>query len=163
VSKPATAALYNGRIEFTPPANWIIVKSNISPELAVVYSAGEDKDGFFALQVLPENALITPAAAKAMVKQLNTNHQKANQEMIEPPIIEKDVRFAIRIHERYKTKEGKTADETHLFRQVAGRAMELDVQSLSPDASQVDMVKKIGEDALISAHWVVTKPGKKGQ
>jgi hypothetical protein len=149
-TQPATALMLNGRIEFTPPAGWKQVKNDQSPEMMMVYIA-DDHDGFFRLVVLPENAAIDADAARKYVAQLRNSHKNANQDMVKGPDIEKDDRFAIRIHERYKIKD-KTADETYLYRLVNGRAMELQVQSISDDAAHVAGVHKTAEDVLLSAH-----------
>jgi len=157
---PAPATLFGGKIEYTPPAGWSTVQSNLPADVAAVYIA-DDHDGYCALQVLPENASISSSAAQKILAQLRVNHKKAGQEIVEPAKIIKDPHFAIRIHERYKTKEGGVADESHLYRQVGGRAMELDVQSLSDNSKQVQLVQKAGEDLLLSAHWVKATSGKK--
>jgi len=151
-TKPATATLFNGRIEYTPPLDYKIQQGNISGDMAAIYIAN-DEDGYFAIQVLPENASTNPDAARKIVAQLRISHKKNGQAIDLDPTIEKDPRFVIKIHERYHTKEGKIADETHLYRVIAGRAMELDVQSLSTNADHVDGVRKTGEDVLISARW----------
>ena len=143
--------MLNGRIEYTPPAGWKQVKNDQSPEMMMVYIA-DDHDGFFRLVVLPENAAIDADAARKYVPQLRNSHKSANQAMVKTPELEKDGRFGIKIHERYKTKDGKTADETYLYRQVNGRVMELQVQSLSDDAAHVAEVHKTAEDVLLSAH-----------
>jgi hypothetical protein len=148
----ATATLFNGRIEYIPPADWKIQHSNLPGDIAAIYVAA-DEDGYFALQVLPENAVTTPDVAQKICLQLRMNHKKRGQAMDLAPVVEKDARFPIKIHERYKTKEGKTADETHMYRVIAGRAMELDVQSLSENADHIELVRKTGEDVLLSARW----------
>lgn len=156
----AAGTLLDGRIEYQPPDGWKTVKSNLPAELAAVYVA-PDHDGYFALQVLPENAAISPAAAKKIVAQLKINHKKRKQEIVLEPQIEEDKRFAIRIHERYKTADGKTADESHLYRLVGGRALELDVQSLSEEPEKVAAVLKTADEVLLSATWV--KPNRKSK
>jgi hypothetical protein len=151
-TQSSSATLFNGRIEYAPPAGWRLQESNLPGNMAAVYIAA-DEDGYFALQVLPENASTNADAAKKIVAQLRINHKKNGQALDLAPVIEKDPRFAIKIHERYKTKDGKIADETHMYRLVAGRALELDVQSLSENADHVDGVRKTAEDVLISARW----------
>jgi hypothetical protein len=151
-TKPAPATLFAGRIEFTPPADWEVIKSPQTSDMIALYLAA-DHDGYFAIQVLPADAMTTAAAAAKIVSQLHANHKKAGQEIVEEAKVEKDPRFAIKIHERYKTKDGKVADETHLYRQVGGRAIELDVQSLSEDQGHIDEVRKAGEETLASALW----------
>ena len=151
-TQPATGAMLNGQIEYAPPSGWKTVKSDVPGDLQVVYLA-DDQDGFFRLMVLPENAAIDANAAKQYAANLRANHKNANQEMVQPPEIEKDARFAIKIHERYKNKEGKIVDETYIYRQVNSRAMEIQVQSLSPDVAHVSGVHKTAEDVILSAHW----------
>ncbi|HET6251878.1 MAG TPA: hypothetical protein VFE47_29605 [Tepidisphaeraceae bacterium] len=149
---PKPATLLGGRIEFMPPADWSVVKSPQSSNTVAIYMA-DDHDGYLAIAVLPDNAATTPQAARRILVQLRINHKKAGQEVVEEATVEKDPRFAMRIHERYKTKDGKVADETHLYRQVAGRVLELDVQSVSDDQPKIDATQKAGEDMLLSAVW----------
>ena len=108
-------------------------------------------DGVMVIAVLPPEASIKPEAALAMVRQLRMNHQKAGQEMIAPPKIERDPHFAIRIQEKYRTKDGKVADELHLFREVGKRALSLTVQSISTEQDKATAVHKKGEETLLSA------------
>jgi hypothetical protein len=44
---------------------------------------------------------------------------------------------------------------------VNGRALELDIQSLSEDAEHLEAVHKVGQETLASAHWVKPSAKKK--
>lgn len=156
-SQPAAVKLLGGRIEFTPPAGWTAQtpKSGASDRIAIFLAA--DHDGFFDVQVLPTNASITPKAGKAMIGALLKGHKNRHQEVVENPTLVEDGRVAIHIHERYKNSQGVVVDESHLFRQVGGRAVEVDVQSASDDKDHVAAVQKAAEDALVSAKWVRPK------
>ena len=145
---PNDHSLLAGKIQFTPPQDWKFQRSNADDSAIFI---APDHDGVMVIAVLPPEASIKPQAALAMVRQLRTNHQKAGQEMIAPPKIERDPHFAIRIHEKYKTKDGKVADELHLFREVSKRAVSLTVQSISTDEDRINAVHKQGEETLLSA------------
>jgi hypothetical protein len=86
-----------------------------------------------------------------MTQQLRQNRRGAREEIVMFPKVERDPRFSIRIHEKYKTKDGKTADELHLFREVGKRAVSLAVQSLSTDEDHINAVHQQGEETLLSA------------
>jgi len=149
---PATAptdhSLLGGKIHFTPPQDWKYQRSNADDSAIFI---APDHDGVMVIAVLPPEASIKPEAALAMVRQLRMNHQKAGQEMIAPPKIERDPHFAIRIQEKYRTKDGKVADELHLFREVGKRAISLTVQSISTEEDKATAVHKKGEETLLSA------------
>ena len=143
-----TRALLGGLIQFTPPKDW---KSQPSPSDDAAIFIAPDHDGVMVISVLPPQASIKPDAAPEMLRQLRTNHQRARQAMVAAPKVERDVRFSIRIHEKYMTKDEKVADELHLFREVGKRAVSLTVQSLSRDDDQINAVHKAGEETLLSA------------
>ncbi|HZL34385.1 MAG TPA: hypothetical protein VFC78_03680 [Tepidisphaeraceae bacterium] len=160
-SQPATATLLGGKIAFAAPDGWKRQAIQRPGDAIAIYIA-PDHDGFFDIQALPDNAAITPQAARLMVTQLRNGHKKAGQQILEGPEILKDAQVAISIHERYKTKDGKTADEKHLFRQVGARAVEVDVQSLSEDPEHIAAVDQKAEETLLSARWVRIAPRRKG-
>ena len=86
-TQPATATLFNGRIEYTPPLDYKIQQGNISGDMAA--NIANDEDGYFAIQVLPENASTNPDAAKKIVAQLRISHKKNGQAIDLDPTIEK--------------------------------------------------------------------------
>ncbi len=67
-----------------------------------------------------------------------------------PATAEKDSRFEMRIHEKYKL-QGKTLDSLHLYRSVGPRSLELLVSTLSDDADAVTEMQKVGEQVILSA------------
>ena len=151
-----TATMLGGKIEYTPPEGWHQAEATAKPEEAAAYIAN-DHDGLMAIQALPSDAAISPDAAQAMVRQLRANHKKAGQEIVLDPKLEKDPRFAIRIHEQFKLKSGKTADELHLYRKVGGRSVMVNAQSLSDDEEHIKGVHTTAEEVLMSAVWVKKK------
>ncbi|MDB5289815.1 MAG: hypothetical protein JWL69_1056 [Phycisphaerales bacterium] len=158
-TKPAEeATLLGGIVHYAPPDEWKIVPAN-SNDTTATYIA-TDHDGLLSMQVLPSNAAIDAAAGKALVTRLRQNHKLAKQEIVLEPRLEPDDAFALRIHERYKNKEGKVVDELHLYRQVGGRAVMLTVQSLSTDEEKIRKVHKVGEDMLTSATFQPKRRGK---
>jgi hypothetical protein len=161
--KPATqaaadASLLGGIVHYAPPEEWKLVPANTNDTTATYIAS--DHDGLLAMQVLPSNAAIDAAAGKALVTKLRQNHKLARQEVVLDPRLEPDDSFALRIHERYKDKEGKVVDELHLYRQVGGRAVMLTVQSLSKDEDQIRKVHTVGEEMLTSATF---KPKRRGK
>jgi hypothetical protein len=146
---PSDRSLLGGKIQFTPPHDWKYQQSNADDSAIFI---APDHDGVMVISVLPPQASIKPEAALAMVRQLRMNHQKAGQEMVAPPKIGRDPRFAIRIQEKYRTRDGKVADELHLFREVGKRAVSLTVQSISTEEDRIAAVHKQGEETLISAN-----------
>jgi hypothetical protein len=149
-TQSAEASLLHGQIRYTPPETWRNAPSNAAADMAATYLA-PDHDGLLLIEVLPENAVISPQAGSALVVKLRANHKKAGQAIVMDPTVEKDARFSIRIHEKYKTKDGATADELHLYRKVGSQAVSVTVQSLSEDQKHIDVVHRAGEETLLSA------------
>lgn len=150
-SAPRTAKLLKGKIEYHPPEGWeLSVGSSNDLQGAWVQPDGP---GILAIQVMPDDAMINERAAKAMLKQLHENHVKAKDEIVLEPKLEKDNRFAIRIHERDKHKD-HLSDELHLYKMVGGRPCMLTVNAVTEDEDEAKKVHQIGEEVLLSAKFV---------
>ena len=149
-SKPAAATLLDGKISYVIPAHWTAVKSSLPSDIAATYVA-PDHDGVMLIEVLPEKAWIAPEAGPKLAAQFRASRKKAGQTIIMDPKVEKDPHFSIRIHEKYKNKEGAVADELHLYKKIGDRPVSVTVQSFSEDEHHVDAIHKVGSDTLISA------------
>ena len=149
-SKPSSATLLDGKIGYVVPAHWTAVKSSLPSDIAATYVA-PDHDGVLLIEVLPEKAWIAPEAGPKLAAQFRASRKRAGETIVLDPKVEKDSHFSIRIHEKYKNKQGAVADELHLYKMVGGRAVSVTVQSFSEDEHHVDAIHKVGSDTLISA------------
>lgn len=151
-----TGKLLKGKIEYQPPEGWeLSIGSSDDLKAAWVQADGP---GVLAIQVMPDNAVINERAAKAIVKQLHENHVKAKDQIILEPSLDVDLRFAIRIHERYKHKDkDEVSDELHLYKAVGSRPCMLTVNAVTADQDEAKKVHEIGEETLLSAKFVRKK------
>lgn len=149
-NKPATATLLDGKISYAIPSHWTTVKSSLPTDIAATYVA-PDHDGVLLIEVLPEKAWIAPEAGPKLAAQFRASRKKAGETIVLDPKVEKDSHFSIRIHEKYKNKQGAVADELHLYKKIGDRAVSVTVQSFSEDEHHVDAIHKVGSDTLISA------------
>jgi len=149
-SKPAAATLLDGKISYVVPAHWTAVKSSLPSDIAATYVA-PDHDGVLLIEVLPEKAWIAPEAGPKLAAQFRASRKKAGETIVLDPKVEKDSHFSIRIHEKYKNKQGAVADELHLYKKIGDRPVSVTVQSFSEDEHHVETIHKVGSDTLISA------------
>lgn len=149
-SKPAAATLLDGRISYVVPAHWMAVKSSLPSDIAATYVA-PDHDGVLLIEVLPEKAWIAPEAGPKLAAQFRASRKRAGQAIVLDPKLEKDPHFPIRIHEKYKNKQGAVADELHLYRKIGDRAVSVTVQSFSEDEHHIETIHKVGSNTLVSA------------
>jgi hypothetical protein len=153
-SKPALGpptSLSSGLIEFNaPPEPWATPEEKPNAD-GVVYTT-KDRLGQMQVQVLPKDASVTQNAAVAIMKDLREKRAKGGVTVVMPATVEKDSRFAIKIHEKYKI-EKKTVDALHLYRNVGPRAVMSVISSLAEDAGADAAILKTGEDVLLSAKF----------
>jgi hypothetical protein len=82
--------------------------------------------------------------------------------MLLEPTVESDDRFALLIHERYEVKDGKVADQVHVYRYVGQRLAMATINAVCDDQADAEAYHKVGQDVLLSINGpgVKTKPGK---
>ena len=149
-------SLLGGRIMFTPPPadKWKPADHPANDSTAAFVA--ENHEGAMALQVLPSDAQLSGQMAQAIVRQLRDNRRRAKQKMALEPKVERDPRFALRIHEKIEEKD-KIADQLHLYRDLGPRIVMLTVSALVTKDGDPKPVHKAGEDVLLSAKWVKKK------
>ena len=133
-----------------PPDPWA-TPAHDSNKDSIVYTTG-DRLGQMAILVEPKDMSTSENVAAAIVKELRAKRQKAGIKVIMPAKVEKDSRFAIRIHEKYMVGD-KTSDSVQLFRNVGPRVVLVIVASLADNADAVAAMHKAGEDVLLSAKF----------
>ncbi len=150
-SAPRTAKLLKGRIEYQPPEGWELSIGSSNDRTATWGQT--DGPGILAIQVMPDDAVITQRTAKAMVKQLHDAHVKAKDQVILEPTLETDSRFAIRIRERFK-HGADFSDQLHLYKMVGARPCMLTVNAMTDDQDAAKAVHQAGEQTLLSAKFI---------
>ena len=154
--RPAPASLLGGRVTFTPPPQNDWKPAHAPGGDAPAAFVREDEGGVMALQILPSDAQVSPQMGPALLKQLRENHKNAGQDVTMPPKIERDKRFARRIHERYKAGD-KEYDELHLYRDLGPRIVMVTVNTIVQKEKDAKRELKAGEDVALSAKWVKKK------
>src|SRR5438874_8749119 len=106
-TEPATAMLAGG-IVFTPPAEWTPAGHGGNGKILAYQAA--DESGVMAVNVDQQEASLANNDAAAIKigqmvsKQIRDNAAKSNGsvQIIDPPKLEKDDRFFLRVHHRFK-------------------------------------------------------------
>lgn len=155
---PASESLLGGKVEFAPPAadEWERAHTTGAGDVAA-YMNKEHK-GMIALQVLPADAEISPQMGGAIIRQLRQNHKQAGQKIVMDPKVERDPRFDLRVHEKFR-QDDKTVDQLHLYRNLGPRVVMLTAQAQADSDEQSKPIFKAGETLALSARWV--KPAHK--
>jgi hypothetical protein len=153
-SKPALGeqrSLANDLIQYNEPLEPWATPAHDSTRDSIVYTTS-DRLGQLAILVEPKDMSTSENVAAAIVKELRAKRQKAGTKVIMPAKVEKDSRFAIRIHEKYVVG-GKTSDSVQLFRNVGPRVVLVIVASVADDGDAVAAMHKTGEEVLLSAKF----------
>jgi len=138
-----------------PPApEWSAVNPDPAAESITFLNAGHD--GAIQLVLLAKDADVGPGVAMnvavAIVKQLKQQHAEQKTVMVMDPKIEKDKRFAIVIHEKYKVGDA-VADQLHIYKSVGPRVLMLTVNTTAADPDKVASVQKDAEEMLAAAKF----------
>lgn len=152
---PATApaeskrfTLAEGLIRYTPPDGWIEAK-NVSRDDRAGF-VPESRRGVLLIEVWPADGSLSAKAARAICRRIDQTRRKEEAEVLMPATIERDKRFDLRIHERYRQKE-QTSDQLRLYRSVGGRIVVVTVNTASPDPDEVKDIHGAAEKMLLSA------------
>jgi hypothetical protein len=142
-----TEKLGGGKVEFTPPEGWTKSDKNSSPGKAAYVSPGGE--GMLLVE-LPPNMQVAEGTGDAIIRQLRSMRQKEGSK----PIVlkaEPDDRFDLRIVDRFTLKNGREAEQLHLYKKVGARVVMVTVNSVAQDAEATKKIHAAGEDALLSA------------
>ncbi len=160
-SAPATQpgvkeSLADGTVEFSRPADWEEAKKNRSPLRAAWVSP--DHKGMILVEVWPEGDITEGTGPKTVAKLRADRKKQANVKVVMEATVEKDPRFALRVHEKYQhTGDGTVDDVLRLGRKVGGRVVMVTVWSKSPDDARDKEILQTGETVMLSAAPVKKK------
>lgn len=147
--------LADGTVEFTRPGDWKEAKKNRTPLRAAWVSP--DHKGMILVEVWPEGEITQTTGPKTVSKLRVDRRKQANVQVVKEAELEKDPRFAMRIHEKYQHKADSTVDDVlRLARKVGGRVVMVTVWSKSPEDARDKEIHAAGEAIMLSA-----KPAKK--
>ncbi len=151
--------LGDSKFRLTPPPDSTWEKSEKPGAQNFIAYISKNHDAVMAIQLLPPDMEINQAVTDALIKQLKSSRTKSKSKMLLEPTVEPDDRFALKIHERYEVKDGKVADQIHVYRYLGQRIALATVNVVNDDADKVKTYHAAAEDALASTTW----PGMKRQ
>jgi hypothetical protein len=156
-TKPATTAparvrdgLVNGSVRFLVPADWDIV-SRAPDGFSVVYHTGDHLGVVSVLitqqkEAIPQhNAAVHAQMQKTILDWDNQDLKNRKVEVIDPPKVERDDRFMLRVHERFKDGD-HMLDVLHIYRGVGLNLVGVTVAAATED--KVD-AKRVHEGAAL--------------
>ena len=147
--------LADGSIEFARPGDWEEAKKNRTPLRAAWVSP--DRKGMILVEVWPEGEITETTGPKTVSKLRVDRRKQAGVQILKEATLEKDPRFAMRIHEQYQHKADSTVDDVlRLARKVGPRVVMVTVWSKSPEDARDKQIHAAGETVMLSA-----KPAKK--
>jgi hypothetical protein len=158
-SKPAAGpdtSIAKNQYHFPAPPveQWTAVQPD--PDADSIAFINKVHDGKIQLDLLDKSASVDPDVAMnvavAVLKQLKQTRAEQHAVMVLDPKIEKDKRFAIVIHEKYKVGD-RVADQLHVYKAVGPRVLMLTVMSVAADPDKAAAILGAGEDMLDAAKF----------
>jgi len=149
--------LVNGSVRFLVPADWVL-DSRTDNGLNVVYKT---PDGVGTISILitqqkeaipQHNAGVLAQMTKMILGWDNENLKKHNFEVIVAPKVERDARFMLKVHERYKDGD-HPFDVIHIYRGVGLNLVGVLAAASSEDK---EVVKKVHDAASLMLMSVST-------
>src|SRR4051812_44959709 len=136
-----TESLLDGAITFTPPPaddGWTLAGKTHDGK-TIAYAIG--KHAAMAVNVTPQDTALDDSAANKLgpfiIKRTRDEVAKSGAESIEQPKNEKDARFFLHIHDRFK-KDDQTADRLQVYRVIGKNLVTVatTVRTDDPDESK---------------------------
>jgi hypothetical protein len=161
-AKPAATAptrvrdgLVNGALRYLVPPEWEITERG-ADRMTVFYRHKPER-AHYSMQVtqqaqgIPQNdARFKKQMVETILNFANEDLKRRKVEVLDPPTVERDDRFLLRVHERFK--EGDTiVDVIHIYRGLGLNLVSLTSSTSSEEANQVKAVHAAGEMVLLSA------------
>jgi hypothetical protein len=130
----AADTYYHDEFTFTdPPEGWLIYRQADGQWMQFI---NEKEHAVILIDLEPKDMILTGMGPQ-MAKAVDGLPAQKGGESVMHAKIEKDKRFDLKIHDKYKIK-GETGDQLHLYRSIGPRVVEVDVASSSPDQTLVD-------------------------
>jgi len=156
-TRPATtkhvwATLAAGEIRYTEPPNWRSIPLTNAEDMRASYK-NEAGNAVVTINVTPQQQPIpnTPIAAQSLgrqiVKAIRADLEKSGAEIIEPPKLERDERFFVRIRDKISLN-GITSDRLHLYRALGYNLVMVSVDADNQSSDEVKAAYGVGEEVL---------------
>jgi len=158
-TRPAAPArvrdgILGGAIRFLVPAEWVVA-SRADNGISVTYHL-PDGGGLASMivtqqpQAIPQNdARVRAQLTKAVLDWDNDFIKQRKFEVIEPPKVESDARYLLKVHERYKDGE-HYFDVVHVYRAVGLNLVSVMAAASTEDPAAAKAVHEAGGLMLMS-------------
>ena len=142
-----------------PPERWTLLPTKVA-SVNLAYFQADDKKSAIQFELAAADFQISPDLAGQMavgiVKSLKEMRRKSGTAVVMQPTIEKDRRFDIVVHERFKVGDN-TVDEMHLYKSVGPRTVMVAASSVSDDPDAVAGTFAAAKASLATVKYI--KPG----
>jgi hypothetical protein len=138
-SAPAIDSLMKGDVVFTTPDGWKMDGKANNDRLAKF--SHSNPDAVMVINVDPQAQPLDNSASleigQMLIKKINANGKSGEYKIVDPPKMENDARFFLRIHHRFKKGE-ETGDQLQLYRVIKKNLVAVAVTAFtdSPDKSK---------------------------
>jgi hypothetical protein len=154
--------LVNGSVRFLVPADWVI-DSRTDNGLNVVYKIPDD-GGLVSIlitqqkEAIPQNnAALLAQMTKTILGWDNENLKKHNFDVIDAPKVERDARFMLKIHERYKDGD-HPFDVIHIYRGIGLNLVGVTAAASTDDPKVAKQVHDAASLMLMSVSLAAPDP-----
>jgi hypothetical protein len=154
--------LVNGSVRFLVPADWIL-DGRAENGLNVVYKTSDDVGLVSMLitqqkEAIPQhNAALLAQMTKTILGWDNENIKKHNFEVIDAPKVERDARFMLKIHERYKDGD-HPFDVIHIYRGIGLNLVGVTAAASTDDPKVAKQVHDAASLMLMSVSLAAPDP-----
>jgi hypothetical protein len=151
-SAPSTETLADGLILFVPPDGW--TQAAKAPNgRTIAYIQTRQPKATMAVnadhQPSPLDAVAAEKIGQMQCKRIVENAQKSNIQILDQPQVEKDERFFLRIHHRFK-KGDTVGDQLQLYRPIHHELVAVAVTAYTDSPEQAKTVFDDAEKVMIS-------------
>ena len=154
--------LINGSVRFLIPADWEIA-SRTDDGMSVVYHT-PDKLGVVSIlitqqkEAIPQhNALVHAQMQKTILDWDNQDLKNRKMEVIDEPKVERDERFMLRVHERFKDGD-HLLDVLHIYRGIGLNLVGVTVAASTEDKAEAKRVHDAATLVLMSVSLAAPDP-----
>lgn len=146
VTVPATLGAYR----YNAPSEWAAHTPKETP-LSAMYRS-PDKLSVLLVRIHVKGSAPPEMArkyAETVIQPLNQEFKKSKTQVVEPPNVQNDRRFFLKIREKIKVKD-KTAQQYHIYRNVNKDMVELTAITTTESDEDASAFLKLAEDLLLS-------------
>jgi hypothetical protein len=126
-----------------PPAGWMVYHQ--AGDESVEFS-NEHLHSVILIAFEPKDMILDGMGGQ-MAKAIDGLPARSGGETVMHAKIEKDKRFDLKIHDKYKV-HGKVGDQLHLYKNIGPRVVEVTIACSAEDQDIIDDVFKTGQDML---------------